>query len=55
MLIRKFDKITLHSKFYIKHTQTDGTEIQVYQLKKWSIGFELVSESKILITFLFHL
>ena len=38
-------------KFYIKHTEADGTEKKVYQLKNGDIGFELVSESKILVIY----
>ena len=44
---------TFGLKSYIKHTEADGTEIQVFQLHVHTHGFELVSESKIMIPFYF--
>ena len=51
MLIETYDFTKLQHVNYVKHTEADGTDIQVFQLHAHSSGFELISESKILITF----
>ena len=32
MLLWKYDKNTLENYYYIKHTEADGTEIQIFRL-----------------------